>query len=411
MKIIDRTPYRNESGVIDIMGRIRGSLQYGLTWFASLQAQEAVIAILDKVLKEGFVLVRNATLPNTEISLPLVILAPQGVFLVNVIHEHGVFRARDEEWGTVSGEKFVPAAVNQIQRTIKLGRVLQLYLDRNGFKDQLVVETLIMSADPGTHIDSTRPAIRIIMSDALERFAISLGQGRPVLNADTVFKITKMILDGPTPKAEAATPASGSKPVPPAVQGDATPDDDDFRFSFTDDEPPLPARPAPQARPTPPPPSAAPKQTFQDNRYQESGSSASAFQDQGFQFQDDGFQANAFRDDGFGEGGFQANAFQDDSFREGGFQASAFPDDRFQETGFQETSSQGVEPPQKKSPVPAFAQPQPASKPAAAAKSKAPAPKKKGLFGFTRTQVIILAAILLAWLCLIVGFFVFITYA
>ena len=33
MQIVDQTPYRTETGEIDIMGRIQGTLKFGLSWF------------------------------------------------------------------------------------------------------------------------------------------------------------------------------------------------------------------------------------------------------------------------------------------------------------------------------------------------------------------------------------------
>ena len=83
MKILDRTPYRTATGAIDMAGRLQGSLKYGMSWYARVQAQDAAIAILDKVLGESYVLIRNATLPDTEIDLPLVLVGAQGIFLIN----------------------------------------------------------------------------------------------------------------------------------------------------------------------------------------------------------------------------------------------------------------------------------------------------------------------------------------
>ncbi len=197
MKIADRTPFRNASGIIDVMGRVQGTLKYGLNWYDRLQAQDVVIAVLDKVLGADFILLRNVTLPDTEIDLPLVLIGPPGVYLINVIHERGVYRAKDDEWGTVSGEKLVPAAINQLQRTVKLGRVLQIYLERAGLKDVAMVDPILMAASPGMHIESVRPAARIVMSDALERFAISMNQARSLLTSGLISTIAHTVVNGP----------------------------------------------------------------------------------------------------------------------------------------------------------------------------------------------------------------------
>jgi hypothetical protein len=220
MKIIDKTPYRNDAGEIDIVGRIQGTLKYGLTWYNRIQAQEAVITVLEKQLGSGFTLLRNATLPNSEITLPLVLVGPPGVFLINVTHERGVYLAKDDEWGTITegrsveSRNFAPARINQVSRTLTFGRVLQVYLDRYGFKGTVAVESILMAADPGMHIESTRPAVRIVMSDALERFAASIAQGRGALNQQTATEILNAIVVG-----RAVKPALDAGAAPVAEAG------------------------------------------------------------------------------------------------------------------------------------------------------------------------------------------------
>lgn len=220
MRIIDKTPYRSESGEIDVLGRVQGTLKYGLTWYNRIQAQDVVIALLEKQLGNNYTLLRNIVLPETEIDLPLILVGPPGIFLINVTHERGVYRARDEEWGTISGEQFVPARINQVKRTQAMGRVLQVYLDRQGYKGVLMVDPILMAADPGMHIDSTRPAVRIVLSDALERFAISLNQSRLVLTPEAVSTLAQTILVGrktaaaqqaaPLPEVTSQQPAANS---------------------------------------------------------------------------------------------------------------------------------------------------------------------------------------------------------
>ena len=208
MKIIDKTPYRAENGEIDILGRIQGTLKYGMSWFNNIKAQDVVIAIIEKQLDANYALLRNVTLPNTEITLPLVMVGPPGVYLINVAHERGVFMARDDQWGTMIGDRFVPARINQISRTQTFARVLQLYLDRQNFKGQVVVEGVLMAADPGMQIESTRPVVRVVMSDALERFAASLNQARPALNSPLAHDIMHAILVGRPPKIESPEPVA-----------------------------------------------------------------------------------------------------------------------------------------------------------------------------------------------------------
>lgn len=200
MKIIDKTPYRSTTGEIELVGRIQGMLKYGPSWHQRVTAQDAVIAILDKQLDSNYALLRNITLPNTEINLPLVLIGPPGIYMLNVLHERGIFIAKDDQWGKMIGDRFVPARINHISRTMTLGRVLQVYLDRQGFKGSVVVEPVLMASDPGMQIESTRPAVRVVMSDALERFAASMAQARPALDSPLAHDVAHSLLVGRPPK-------------------------------------------------------------------------------------------------------------------------------------------------------------------------------------------------------------------
>jgi hypothetical protein len=357
MKILDKTPYRTETGEIDIVGRVKGSLSHGFSWYARVQAQNVVIAIMEKVLGEKYVLVRNVTLPETEIELPLVLVGPQGVFLINVAHERGIYRAKDDEWGTVRGAKFVPAAINQVKRTLKLGRVLQVYLERAGFKDTLVVESILMSADPGTHIESTRPAVRIIMSDALERFAISINQERVILSADVIYGIVKTIMTGSPKKAGSAasnpaTPTSGGgDSTDPLFTGAQQQDSESTGFSYSGESP----RSATQRQPA----------VYQPGPPQNAESQRASFQNTGFQ-----------------DAGAQNTGYQESSYQNTGFQDEVFRDEVFQDVD-----------------APVFDASQPDAQPETGSRPQTPAPKKKGLFGMTTRQLVILGVILLCWLC------------
>lgn len=202
MVIIDKTPYRSENGEISPIGLVQGLLKYGLSWQNRLKAQDAVIAIIGKQLDTNFALLRNVTLPNTDINLPLILIGPPGIYLINVLHERGIFKARDDQWGTMIGDRFMPARINQISRTAAFGRVLQVYLDRQGFKGSVVVESALLASDPGMQIESTRPAVRVVMSDALERFAASMNQARPMIDARLGKDLVQAILVGRPPKAE-----------------------------------------------------------------------------------------------------------------------------------------------------------------------------------------------------------------
>jgi len=257
MKVIDKTPFRAEDGSIAPMDRIQGMLKFGFDWFSRLEAQTKVLAVLEKALPQSYLALQNITLPDPdpemELNLPGIVLVGQaGVFYLNILHESGVFRAREEEWGKIASGRFQPSRNNQLLRTQRIGKAVQLYLEKAGLKGMITVEPILITANPLTHVESVRPIVRIVMGDALERFAASLSQGaRSSLGPEMVAAVGQILLTGKGLKQpKAAAPASAA-PAPeaasPAAASEAS--SEALTFDFKEEEPAL--EQAPQLHPAP----------------------------------------------------------------------------------------------------------------------------------------------------------------
>jgi hypothetical protein len=215
MKIIDHTPFREADGTISIVGRAQATLKYGPSWSSTLDGQDIVIAILQKHLGSKFTLLRNAVLPGTDdVRLPLVLAGPPGVYLLNVSHVRGVYRAKGEEWGTISGSTFKPSNPNLLARTSRLGQGLQKFLNKQGFNGSVIVEPILLATNPGLHADSVRPIVRVVMSDALERLTISISQAVQVISPEVAETIIDRIINPkPVKTIQAAPPKPREIPV------------------------------------------------------------------------------------------------------------------------------------------------------------------------------------------------------
>jgi len=258
VKIIDKTPFRTETGEISLVDRVQGSIKYGFNWYPRLQAQDKVIPVLERILPQNFILLRNITLGGTDIEMAaLVLIGSPGVFLINVLHERGIYRAREGEWGTISSGKFVRERTNQLTRTQRMGKALQVFLEHAGLQGMVSTEAILVTANPVTHVESVRPIVRIVMSDALERFAASLSQGRSTLSPETIAAVAQVILTGRGIKqaaSAAAQPAAESTAQPEfSAASDNT---DSLEFDFKDEAeapleeaPSLPASTAPAVSP------------------------------------------------------------------------------------------------------------------------------------------------------------------
>ena len=233
MRIIDKTPLISEDGSISLINRIKGTLQYGFSWYPDLQAQQQAIDIFERHLGKKFTLIRNHTLGNSKITVPLILIGPPGIKVVFVTHLLGTYRAKGDAWGTISGGNFKEASINLLKRTKLLGKAVRVYLERKDFNLPEGIEPILLSVNPGLHIASVRPIVRIVMSDAVDRFATALAQEPPMMSVEVVHEIAEEIVN-PRPPKPAPKPEKAQAPQqnqPPAK------DMGELDFAFEEDAP------------------------------------------------------------------------------------------------------------------------------------------------------------------------------
>lgn len=200
MKIIDQTQYLDkETGNISFVDRGMALFKYGSGWLKEIQAQSHIIFVMDKLLDKNFTLLRNVTPPALGVSFPLILVGPTGVFVMYVTPLTGTFRAKGDQWGTISGNTFKDEKPNLLIRTERMARALQVFLQSQGQTEVTSAEPILLCSDPAMNVDSLRPIIRIVMRDALDRFIISLTQTRVVFSPDAVQRTIDQILNPPKP--------------------------------------------------------------------------------------------------------------------------------------------------------------------------------------------------------------------
>ena len=258
MKIIDKTPLLDEKGELGFSQRLQGIFQFGFNWPNELQTQKAIITFFDRQLEKGYTLIRNMPLGQSGIMVPMILLGPTGIHVIQVANGRGRYEVRGDTWNVASGEKYKPAPVNLVQQTIRMANALQVFIERQGVKLPASPEPVLIAGDPGLHIESVRPAIKTMMIDGIKSFVSGLATGKHVLSAEQVFDFTERIINPRPPKKESAA-SSASITAPrneweqePYPQGqevsraraifnasdEARPfDPADFDFEMTDEEP------------------------------------------------------------------------------------------------------------------------------------------------------------------------------
>jgi len=218
MKIIDKTPLLDEKGELAMVQRVQGMLKYGFNWPNELQAQKAIITFFDRQLEKGYTLIRNMTLGASGIVVPMILLGPTGIYVIDVTFLRGRYEARGSAWNEEAGDGYKPAEVNLVQRTLRMANAVKKFIERQGVKLPVPIEPVLISGNPGLHIESVKPAIRVLMIDGIKSFVTGLSAAPIVLRPEAVHEFTERIVN-PRPAKKEGIPGipaiSEEKTQPP----------------------------------------------------------------------------------------------------------------------------------------------------------------------------------------------------
>jgi hypothetical protein len=213
MKIIDKTPLLNEKGELGIVQRVQGILKFGFSWPNELEAQKAIISFFDRQLEKGYTLIRNVTLGASGIVVPIILLGPAGIYVIHVTYLRGRYEARGNSWNEEAGDAYRPAEVNLIQRTTRMANAVKAFIERQGVKIPVPIEPVLISGNPGLHIESVKPAIKVMMIDGIKSFVSGLATGTPVLRVEAVHEFAERIVNPRPAKKDASSVTAPGMPA------------------------------------------------------------------------------------------------------------------------------------------------------------------------------------------------------
>ncbi len=195
MQRIECSPFRGEDGQISLEQRVRGTLQNGLSWYGEMQAIDTAFRKLDKTLGKEHVGLTSVLIPGTSITVPLLTLSPQGVrtFLPTAVQ--GVFRAKGDEWlkfGGGTARRFTEAKPNLQWKVLEMAQATLNYLRRVGF-GLPEVEAILIFTNPRTHVETSEIPTRIVLADAIERFAGKVLEFPPIMDRDDIRDVTSAL--------------------------------------------------------------------------------------------------------------------------------------------------------------------------------------------------------------------------
>jgi hypothetical protein len=93
-----------------------------------------------------------------------------------------------------------------------MAAAVKAFIERQGVKLPVPVEPVLIAANPGLHIESNKPSIKVLMIDGIKSFVTGLSSAGRVLSAEAVHEYTERIIN-PRP-ARKETAGMGAMPRP-----------------------------------------------------------------------------------------------------------------------------------------------------------------------------------------------------
>ena len=158
------------------------------------EAEKAVLATFQRLLDNQYMMLRAIPLDDPEVPIPLVLVGPPGVRMFYARSLKGVFRAKEDAWEEMDDrtQRFKITRPNLLLRTQMMARAVDTYLAVRNF-DLAPAEAVLVFTDPGIHVDTIRPIIRVVQADALDRYGAALTQSPSFLDKETVQRIVNVL--------------------------------------------------------------------------------------------------------------------------------------------------------------------------------------------------------------------------
>lgn len=157
-------------------------------------AQELVITSMQRFLDHKYFLLRNVQLEGLEAPIPMILVGPAGMRVININGAKGVFRAKEDIWEALdeSSQRYRSVKPNLLTRTLLMSRAVDAFLSGSGLRPA-DSEAVLLFTNPGLHLDSTRPVVRVVMADALDRYVATLLQARQSLEPDKINRLVRVL--------------------------------------------------------------------------------------------------------------------------------------------------------------------------------------------------------------------------
>jgi hypothetical protein len=213
MKVVNCFPSPPQNSLARLMRQLSDLQKFGSEWVKDLPAQEVFIAHTDKLLDNKHTLLRNVVLSKGGMPIPLVLVSPSGIHVIYTSTLKGVYRAKDDTWAVMDNrsQRFDAASPNLVRRVLLMAEAISVFLLKHN--QQIEVEPVLFLSQPGIHVDTIRPAVRVVLTDAVDRFIAGIIQSRPILNVTTLEYLVSALSQHTTEQLKEAAPPPGKATI------------------------------------------------------------------------------------------------------------------------------------------------------------------------------------------------------
>jgi hypothetical protein len=215
MKQVDLANLAKGKPTDESMQKVQGAFtdalsRVGITIEREGEAQEAIIRQFGRLLDNRYTMLQNVPLAGQEKPVPLVLIGPPGIVAINPRGEAGVFRAREDAWVVLNRrtQQYEVAHENPMLQSQAYAKAMEAFLQEKGFPLS-EVQPMLALTNPAAHVESSRPIVRILPVDALDRYIATLVQGQSVLDGQAVQRLIELLS---TPPEKPPAPEPEEKP-------------------------------------------------------------------------------------------------------------------------------------------------------------------------------------------------------
>ncbi len=153
-----------------------------------------ILKLFQLVLNDDHYWIQNCPLFGGEKEVPSLLVGPLGVTLIIVKNNHGIYRAAGMNWEKFdeTRKQFRSESPNPLMSARELSQKVEGFLGQNGM-EHIPVQAVIVFTHPGFHLESEKPAIRILPFDGLRRYVASIAQAIPAMNLVEIPQVVQLL--------------------------------------------------------------------------------------------------------------------------------------------------------------------------------------------------------------------------